>query len=297
LRFGVCIPNYGETSSLEGLRAVAVESERLGYASVWTTDHVLMPRNSGTPYERIFDSIASLAYIAAITEKVKLGISSLIIAMRNPVVAAKQLATVDSLSGGGRVLLAMGAGWNETEFSFLGADFHTRGKKLDESILLFRSLWRGDANFEGKALNLKFHDAVFEPLPARSQIPILIGGTSPAAMKRAADLGDAWHPNVLPLDSFKLLVSKFREVSPNARNKEISVRIGLNTNASQSDYIGATGEKRILFSGNFEQNQEIISELEALGVSSALLVPSPDGKVSTQTQIQSIREFAGKYLK
>ena len=82
MKFGVCIPNYGETSTVDGLRTVALEAEKMGYDSVWTTDHVLMPTQSGTPYERILDSITSLAYLAPLTSIVKLGISSLITAMR-----------------------------------------------------------------------------------------------------------------------------------------------------------------------------------------------------------------------
>src|SRR5208282_4858455 len=97
LKFGVCIPNYGESFSVEAMRMVAVEAERLGYDSIWTTDHVLMPTESGTPYEKILESITSLAYLAAHTSTVKLGVSSLILAMRNPVVAIKQLASVDQL--------------------------------------------------------------------------------------------------------------------------------------------------------------------------------------------------------
>ncbi len=155
MKFGVCVPNYGETASLEGIRSLAVEVERLGYESLWTTDHVLMPRNSGTPYERIFDSIASLAYLAPVTKSVRLGISSLIIGMRNPVVAAKQLASIDTFAGG-RVLVALASGWNEKEFFFLGADYHRRGKKLDESIALLRSLWRGGKEFHGYCLAGKF---------------------------------------------------------------------------------------------------------------------------------------------
>lgn len=294
MKFGVCVPNYGETLSLDGMRAVAVEAEKLGYESIWTTDHVLMPKNSGTPYERIFDCIASLAYLAPLTRSVKLGISSLIIGMRNPVVAAKQLASIDTFSGG-RVLIAMASGWNRTEFSFIGADFGRRGKKLDESILLFRSLWRGDTKFAGPLLRVNFENAVFEPRPA-SDLKIWIGGASPAAMRRAAELGDAWHPNVLPMDQFRNLVRQFREVSPKAKEKEICVRIGLNTKAKEIEYVGATGEKRIMFSGNMEENRKLISELESLGVTEAVLVPSPDGKISTEFQLDSIRNFAGQFL-
>jgi len=296
MKFGVCVPNYGESLSVEGVRAVGLEAEKLGYDSLWTTDHILMPKNSGTPYERILDCITTLAYLAPLTNRSKLGISSLIIGMRNPVAAAKQLSSIDALSGG-RVLVAMASGWNETEFSFVGADYHRRGKKLDESIRLFRTLWKGETKFQGKTLGVNFENAVFEPRPKNPHLPILIGGISEAAMRRAVDLGDAWHPNVFPLDTFRKLVAQFRQISPSAKDKEICVRIGLNTRAKESEYLGATGEKRILFSGDMAKNRELLSELEKLGVSSAVLVPSPDGKIPTGQQLQSIRDFAKEFVK
>jgi probable F420-dependent oxidoreductase len=295
MKFGVCVPNYGDTLSVEGIRAVAIEAEKLGYDSVWTTDHILMPKNSGTPYERIFDCIATLAYLAPQTSRVKLGISSLVIGMRNPVVVAKQLASIDAFNGG-RILLAMSSGWNEKEFAFVGSDFHTRGKRLDEAIRLIRALWKGETKFHSEILPQNFDDAVFEPRPSSDKLTIWIGGVSEAAMKRAVELGDGWHPNVFPLETFSKLVSQFRQISPQAKNKDVSVRIGLNTKATESEYIGATGEKRILFSGNMRRNRELVNELENLGVSSAVLVPSPDGKIPTQDQIQSIRGFASEFL-
>ena len=113
MKFGVCVPNYGTTLSVNALRTMAEQAETLGYDSIWTTDHVLMPPNSETPwYETILDSIACLAYLAPLTSRVKLGISSLIMAMRNPVIVTKQLATIDQLSEG-RVMLATSAGWVE----------------------------------------------------------------------------------------------------------------------------------------------------------------------------------------
>src|SRR3972149_8656907 len=102
MKFGVCIPNYGETLTVEGLRTVALEAEKLGYSSVWTTDHVLMQTQTRTPYERILDSITSLAYLAPLTSTVKLGVSSLITPMRNPVIVAKQLPPTHHPPPGGR---------------------------------------------------------------------------------------------------------------------------------------------------------------------------------------------------
>src|SRR2546426_11113700 len=291
MKFGMCVPNYGESSSPEALRAVALEAERAGCDSLWTTDHVLMPKNSGTPYERIFESITTLAYLAPITNHVRLGISSLIIAVRNPVVVAKQLATIDNLSGG-RLMLAIGAGWNEKEFAHLGSDFHNRGKRLDASIRLIRALWRGEASFKSRVLGLEFSDAVFEPRPVQNHLAIWIGGTSKAAMKRAASLGDAWHPNVQPLDQFADLVAGFREGSPEARAKEICVRIGIDPRAEQSEYRSPQGERRIMLAGNMAQNKQILSRLEELGVSYVVAVPSPDGKASVPNQMDAIKTLS-----
>jgi len=291
MKFGVCVPNYGESSSAEALRTVALEAERAGCDSLWTTDHILMPKNSGTPYERIFDSITTLAYLAGVTDKVKLGISSLIIAMRNPVVVAKQLATIDSLSDG-RLMLAIGAGWNEKEFAHLASNFHSRGKRLDASIRLIRALWRGETSFKSRVLGLEFSDAVFEPRPIQNHLPIWIGGTSNPAMKRAATLGDAWHPNLQPLDTFAKLVADFRETAPEARTKEICVRIGINPKAEQSEYKSPQGEKRIMLAGNMAQNKQILSRLEEVGVSYLVAVASSDGKTSIQNQVDALKTLS-----
>ena len=291
MKFGVCVPNYGESSSREALGTVAWEAERTGCDSLWTTDHILMPRNSGTPYERIFDSITTLAYLASITNRVRLGISSLIIAMRNPVVVAKQLATIDNLAGG-RLMLAIGAGWNEKEFASLGSNFRNRGRRVDASIRLLRALWRGETSFKSRVLGIDFRDAVFEPHPTQKNLSIWIGGTSKAAMKRAVTLGDAWHPNVQPLDQFTKLVADFRAVSLDARTKEICVRIAINSRAEQSEYKSPQGERRIMLSGDEAQNKKILSGLEQLGVSYIVAVPSPDGKASISNQVDAVKTLA-----
>ncbi len=270
------------------MRVIAVEAERTGYDSVWCTDHLLMPRNSGTPYERIFDSITTLAYLAATTDRVKLGISSLIIPMRNPVVVAKQLATIDNLSNG-RVMLATSPGWNEREFSHLGSNFHNRGKRLDESIRLIRGLWSDNPSFESRVLRQKFSDVVFEPVPIQKRLTIWIGGNSRAAMKRAAALGDAWHPNVQPLDEFARLVSEFRESLPESKDKEICVRIALNVKAEKSEYLSPQGQRRVMLSANRTQNKRILEGLEELGISYLVLAPSPDGKATVSSQIDGLK--------
>lgn len=297
MRFGVCIPNYGETTSVDGLRTVAVEAERMGYDSVWTTDHVLMSAQSGTPYEKTFESVTSLAYLASVTSTVKLGISSLIMAMRNPVVVVKQLATIDHFSGG-RVMLATSAGWNESEFQHLGSNFHDRGRRLDESIKLIRALWNNasGANFEGEKIPHKFTNPKFEPQPIQKKLTIWIAGNSKAAMERAAKLGDAWHPNVTPLDTFRSLVSEFRSI-PEAKGKDICVRIGLNPKATESEYVSPQGERRLLLSGNMAENKNTVTELEKLGVTHMLVTPSPDGKVPISDQVLNLMALSEAFIK
>jgi len=291
MKFGVCVPNYGESSSQEAIRTVALEAERAGCDSVWSTDHILMPINSGTPYERIFDSMTTLSYLASITDRAKLGISSLITAMRNPVVVAKQLATIDNLSDG-RIMIATSAGWNEREFAHLGSNFHNRGKRLDASIRLIRALWKGETSFKSRVLGVEFSDVIFEPRPIQKHLSIWIGGTSQAAMKRAATLGDAWHPNVQPLDQFTKLVTEFRGISPEAKTKEICVRIAINTKAEQSEFKSPQGERRIMLSGDQAQNQKILSGLEQLGISYIVAAPSPDGKAGVPNQVDAIKTLS-----
>jgi len=291
MKFGVCVPNYGESSSQEAIRTVALEAERAGCDSVWSTDHILMPINSGTPYERIFDSVTTLSYLASITNRSKLGISSLITAMRNPVVVAKQLATIDNLSDG-RIMVATSAGWNEREFAHLGSNFHNRGKRLDASIRLIRALWRGETRFKSRILGIDFRNVVFEPRPIQKHLSIWIGGTSEAAMKRAVTLGDGWHPNVQPLDQFTKLVSDFRGISPEAKTKDICVRIAINTKAEQSEYKSPQGERRIMLSGNQAQNKKILSGLEQLGISYIVAAPSPDGKAGVPNQVDAIKTLS-----
>jgi len=297
MKFGVCIPNYGETFSVDTMRTVAVEAERMGYDSLWTTDHLVMPQQSGTPYETTLDSITSLAYLAAHTTVARLGISSLILAMRNPVVAIKQLATVDQVSGG-RLMLATSAGWNEPEFSNLGADFHTRGKRLDESISLIRRLWEAEAtvDFQGRFLPHKIRQSVFQPKPIQKHLTIWIAGTSEAAMKRAIRFGDAWHPNVSPLDTFKPLVDRFRAL-PGAGEKPICVRIGLNTKTEDSIFVGPQGDRRLILSKNMAENTKTISGLAKLGVSYMLVTPSPSGTTRVADQVASLRSISENFIR
>jgi probable F420-dependent oxidoreductase len=196
--YGIALPNFTAGAGPEGLEATAEVAERLGWSGLWTTDHVIVNRASTAEYGRIFEAILTLAWLGARHPKVKLGTSVVVVPQRNAVLLAKELASLDVLSGG-RLIAGVGVGWNEKEFANLGAAdrFHVRGAYLDETIRLWRHLWSGS----GEPFRGRFHDLddfVFEPVPLQGAgLPIWIGGGSDAACRRAGSLGDGWHSSAL----------------------------------------------------------------------------------------------------
>ncbi len=192
--FGLILPTMRMGASAEVIEAGAEAAERLGWTTVWTTDHVLVPRSAAGEYGRIYEVITTLAWVGARHPRLRLGTSVIVVPQRNAVVLAKELATLDTLSRG-RLLVGVGVGWNEAEFANLGTAerFAQRGAYLDETMRLWRHLWSGSSEpFEGAFHRL--HDFAFEPLPAQgSRIPLLVGGRSAAALWRAGALGDGYH--------------------------------------------------------------------------------------------------------
>jgi probable F420-dependent oxidoreductase len=199
LQFGLCLPNFRNGTSREGMQAAIETLDRLGWASIWTTDHLLPDHSArAADYAEIFEAVTTLAWAAAITPRLRLGLSVLVVPVRNSVEQASTLATVDNLSGG-RLSVGVGVGWNETEFGNLGlADrFHVRGAYLDESIRLWRHLWSGnEAPFHGRFFS--FDEFRFGPLPAqRADVPITVGGKDPRALQRAGALADGYQSSGL----------------------------------------------------------------------------------------------------
>jgi probable F420-dependent oxidoreductase len=191
MHFGVILPNYGADSSPDGIRRVAELAEELGFASVWTTEHIIVGPEAVDPYGRVYDPLVTLGWIAGWTERVGLGTSIVLVPLHNPMHLAKETATVQELSGG-RLTLGVGMGWHEDEFRFMGVPFQGRGRRADEALRVMRALWSGERDFDGE--HWSFHDATFEPRPAK-QPQIWVGGASAHAIRRARELGDAWHPS------------------------------------------------------------------------------------------------------
>ena len=222
MRFGISLPNYGRLDLHDALPRVARAAEAAGYASVWVSDHVLVPQRFGPVFGRTIEPMLALGYLAGATTRVRLGTSIIILPQRDPILLAKQAAGIDQLSSG-RLDLGVGVGWMQAQFAYFRADYRRRGRMADEYIRVMRELWTDDpCEFHGEFIN--YDDAYLEPKPVQpGGPPIHVGGASPAALRRVADLGDAWHASGLGVDEFAAKAAQLREL-PGGQGKPVSMR-------------------------------------------------------------------------
>jgi probable F420-dependent oxidoreductase len=191
--YGLALPSLGEDANLDGIAAAVDLAEEHGFTDVWATDHILVDHDAAEDYGRIYEAVTTLAWIAGRSSRIRLGASVIVVPMRNAVLLAKQLATVDALSNG-RLIAGFGVGWNPVEFGNVGAGdrFHERGAYTEETINLCRHLWSGSTEpFRGRFH--QFDDFVFGPLPAQSAVPVWLGGRDERALRRVGRLADAYH--------------------------------------------------------------------------------------------------------
>jgi probable F420-dependent oxidoreductase len=219
MKFGAHLPSYwndyGSSTVQHAVVEAAKAAESLGYDSVWANDKVI-----STPYTQAeqgmvgnkVEPFITHAPLVHLVPRVKLGTSVLVLPQRNPILVAKQAATLDLLSAG-RLILGVGVGLNKSEFSLMGANFANRAAVNDEAIEVMQALWREPvAAYEGQFHH--FEDAVMLPKPAcPGGPPIWIGDGSPAALRRVARYGKAWIPYINDLESFQTGVAKLRELT------------------------------------------------------------------------------------
>jgi probable F420-dependent oxidoreductase len=237
MKFGVAIRNMGPQSNRTTIRACARIAEQAGFDSLFVSDHLCIPPNqtegSGGRY---LDVLATLAFIAGATEKIRLGVSVLVVPYRPAVLTAKQVATIQELSGE-RMILGVGVGWMKPEFDALGVDIHQRGAITNETLSVIHHLFSADEPGAYDGPLVKFPSFMFLPRPTRP--PIWIGGSGQAAMNRVVKFGDGWHP-MSPAAELK---AKVEELNSRARAAgrdapEIVVRRGF-----KLDDIGAARAK------------------------------------------------------
>lgn len=192
---GLILPSYRAGATVAAIDAASETVARLGWHSVFTTDHLLVePSARSEDYFHIFEPLVTLAHVAARQATLRVGVSVIVAPLRNAIQLAKELATLDALSGG-RLVVGVGVGWNRAEYENLGLAqrFARRGAYLDESIALWRHLWAGgEGPFDGRFH--RFGDVRFGPLPAQgADLPVWVGGRETAALERAGRLGQAYH--------------------------------------------------------------------------------------------------------
>ncbi len=267
MEFGIAFANTGPLAEGPIAAGCIRAAEAAGFESVWTVEHVLVPVDyeSTYPYASsgrmpggeswpIPDPLVWLAYVAAATERIRLGTGILILPQRNPAIVAKEVASLDRLSGG-RVLLGIGVGWLEEEFDALGVPFAGRGARTDAYVDAMRALWTGqpidlDDGYQ------RWERAVSLPRPAHGTVPIVVGGHSEAAARRAGRLGDGFFPGKGNVETLAHLFDVVRQSAADAgRDPEAIELTAGHPGVGGADPLGA------------------VAELAALGVHRAIIPP------------------------
>jgi alkanesulfonate monooxygenase SsuD/methylene tetrahydromethanopterin reductase-like flavin-dependent oxidoreductase (luciferase family) len=210
LHLGLILPNYGDALDAERLAAVAVAAEAAGFDSGWVTDHLMVPSEWAPVYGTIAEALVSLGFLAGRTRRLQLGVSALIVPQRNPFVTLKQVTSLDLLAGG-RVVMAVAAGWLDEEFQTLGSAFEGRGRRLDDWLHLARSAFAQMPGPVEHAGGLPVADGWLAPALVRpAGIEIWVAGVSDATLRRAGHTG-VWHPVALSPDQVSERAIRFRE--------------------------------------------------------------------------------------
>ena len=208
--------NMGAAATAEGARRLGALAEDLGYDSLWMGEHVVAPspRVPPSPQEPdypILDPLVALGFMAAVTERVRLATGIIILPQRNPVVLAKQLASLDVVSRG-RVVFGMGVGYVEPEMRAVGVPMEGRGARSDEYVAAMRTLWEDDdPAFEGEHVSFRGVDGY--PRPVQDRIPVIVGGHSEAAHRRAVRIGDGWYGFALDRATTAVQVASLRQAA------------------------------------------------------------------------------------
>jgi probable F420-dependent oxidoreductase len=286
MEYGFGLPTQTPLGTAENLTRLASEAEKIGYAYVTVSDHLVIPRDIAAkyPYSETgeftgrgnafwHEQLTAIAFLSARTSKIKFHTSVMVVPHRPAVLTAKILSTIDVLSGGGRLSLGIGAGWMKEEFEAIGAQsFEHRGTVTDEYIQAFRELWTKDAP-RMNGTYVKFDNIMYEPKP-NAPIPIWVGGESGPALRRAATLGDGWYPigvnPQFPLDTlprYRASVQRVRQLAGQAGRDPASVKLAYRTfETCVAPAAKASDGERKMFTGSVADVAGDIHALQDLGV-------------------------------
>jgi alkanesulfonate monooxygenase SsuD/methylene tetrahydromethanopterin reductase-like flavin-dependent oxidoreductase (luciferase family) len=252
VRLGVNVPNFGPGTSPDTLARWAQTVEGLGFDLLMVSDHIAVTPDVAEQYPAPFyEPFTTLAWLAGLTRRIRLGTTVLIVPYRHPLLVARMAANLNDLSGG-RLVLGVGVGWARQEFDALGVAFGQRGRLTDEHLLAIRAAWRDDQDYRG------------------GQIPIWVGGNSDAALRRAVRLGDAWHPLRFTPGWLTSAVDRLTTAAADERRPRPALmpRIALQLTAAP-----VTGEDRLAGHGTIRQITEDLERLHLLGADTVVLDP------------------------
>ncbi|MGH7317173.1 MAG: LLM class F420-dependent oxidoreductase [Candidatus Rokuibacteriota bacterium] len=271
---------FGPVGTRGNMLTFARRMEALGYDSLWASDHVVIPHRieSHYPYSPsgrfplapevpFLEPLTTLAVVAGVTDRVRLGTSILVLPHRNPVMAAKMAATLDHLSEG-RLVLGVGVGWMREEIELLGGSYDRRGAWSDEALAVMRACWR-DARTAHHGEFFSFDEIGVFPKPTRGDIPILVGGHTPRALRRVVKLGDGWHAAFIAPEALKADIARLREEC--ARQKRPFDQLTISVRAGLSLRDAPLGADRKPLQGSREQVLADLLAFRDLGVDSILL--------------------------
>ena len=235
------LPNadyLGFPATPQAIVETACKAEELGFDALFVNDHVIVddsPRNE--PWRNVFDPMMVLSYVAAMTSKIMLGTSVLIMPYRNPIVTAKMVATLDQMSGG-RAIVGVGSGWNQAEYDALGVPYRQRGSRTTEYLQLWKKCWEpGRTTFHGRYFS--FENMHVNPKPLQTPHPaIWAGGSSLASLRRAARFAEVWQPTPTPLEDLLQNQAALKEASDELGKAPPRTRMSFRVNLT--DITGAT---------------------------------------------------------
>lgn len=250
MKIGVNVPNFGPGTDPGVLRAWARTVEGLGFDLLMVSDHVaITPDVAGQYPAPFYEPFTTLSWLAGVTEKVRLGTTVLVVPYRHPLLVARMAANLDALSGG-RLVLGAGIGWAKQEFEALGVPFEQRGKLTSEYLRTIRAAWADQGDYRA------------------GPIPLWLGGHSDAGLRRAVELGDAWHPLRMTLSGFREGLERLKSLAGDRPVPAFAPRILLRVTGTP-----VTGPGRRAGEGTLDQILDDLAQLRALGAETVVLDP------------------------
>ena len=304
MRLGFTVPQFGEDAGPDALLEVARRAEDLGYDSLWVAERLLYPLNPQAPYpgtadgslplayRRSLDPLATLAYLAAATSRVRIG-TFVNLTFHNPVLLARELGTIDVLSQG-RLDVGLGGGWSPDEFEAIGVPMRERGRRAEEALRVIEAIWRDNpVEFEGRYFRVP--ESIFDLKPVQKpRPPVYMAAYAPATMDRVARLADGWIPAGVPLGAMEQMFAGIKQAAAEAGRNPNELKLVVIANLEF--HTAPLGDDRPIFAGSPEQIEADIVATRRLGaeeiIFNVLFSPDIDSTEDLLSHMEQLRTMA-----